>query len=73
MLLGDEKLEMHDMDDPFTDAVTRPDLGMLPETPLKSLCNVGDTILATGLVGTTKKAFKVRRSRQLNKVTEATK
>ena len=53
MPLGDEKLEVHDIDDPFTDAVTRPGLGMPPETPLKSLYNVGDTILAPGLVGTT--------------------
>jgi phytoene dehydrogenase-like protein len=46
------KLEVHDIDDPFTDAVTRPGFGMVPETPVKNLYNVGDTILSPGLVGT---------------------
>lgn len=46
-------VDVRNIDHQFTDCVTRPGLGLPPETPVKNLYNVGDAILAPGLVGTT--------------------
>ena len=47
------RIEPRNRDNPFTDVKARPGLGMPPETPVKNLYNVGDSILAPGIVGTT--------------------
>jgi len=47
------RIETRNRDNPFTDVKTRPGLGMPAETPVKNLYNVGDSILAPGLAGTT--------------------
>ena len=47
------KLDPRNVDHPLTDVSTRPGYGIPPETPVKNLYNVGDAILAPGIVGTT--------------------
>ncbi len=47
------RMEARNRDHPLTDVKTRPGMGMPPETPVKNLYNVGDTILGPGLAGTT--------------------
>ena len=46
-------IDVRNIDHQFPDVVTRPGAGLPPETPVKNLYNVGDAILAPGLVGTT--------------------
>jgi len=46
------KVWSKDIGDDLPESRTRVGLGMLPETPVKNLYNVGDAILEMGLVGT---------------------
>ena len=47
------RIETRNRHNPLTDVKVRPGMGMPPETPVKNLYNVGDTILDPGLAGTT--------------------
>ena len=59
------KMWSKDIDDDLPESRTRVGLGMAPETPVKNLYNVGDAILAQGLVGTNGAAESGRRVAEL--------